>query len=124
MVPKKDSANSDFTGYRFENLVASQLLKYCHLQEDYHGHKMELRYIRDVEEREVDFVVLKDKLPLFCVECKTGEKKLSPHLLYFKSRLKIPKCYQVHTGTLDYGNESTEARVLPFWKMCKIENLP
>ncbi|MFH1727976.1 MAG: hypothetical protein ABIA04_06120 [Pseudomonadota bacterium] len=36
-------------GYRFENLVANQLLKYCHLQEDAEGDKMELRFLRDTD---------------------------------------------------------------------------
>jgi hypothetical protein len=55
-------------GARFENLVASQLLKYCHLIEDTEGHAMELRFLRDTDTREVDFVVLKDRKPLFAVE--------------------------------------------------------
>ena len=48
-------------GSRFENMVASQLLKFCHFQEDVHGHKMELRYLKDIDNREIDFVVLKTK---------------------------------------------------------------
>lgn len=38
------------------------------------GHRIELRFLRDIDGREVDFFVLKDKKPLFAVECKTGEK--------------------------------------------------
>lgn len=34
-------------GPRFENLVASQLLKYCHWIEDTQGHVMELRFLRE-----------------------------------------------------------------------------
>src|SRR5438094_697147 len=63
-----------YKGARFENLVASQLLKYCHWIEDTQGYAMELRYLRDVVQREVDFVVLRDHRPLFAVECKAGEK--------------------------------------------------
>ena len=33
-------------GPRFENLVASHLLKYCHWQEDTLGHAMDLRFLR------------------------------------------------------------------------------
>ncbi len=47
-------------GARFENFVGSHLLKYCHFEQDVNGFKMELRYLRDVERRELDFVVLKD----------------------------------------------------------------
>lgn len=35
-------------GARFENLVASQLLKFCHYQEDCFGRKVELRYFKNV----------------------------------------------------------------------------
>ena len=57
-------------GIRFENMMACQLLKYCHFHEDVDGYKMELRYLRDTDKREVDFVVLKNKKPCFAVECK------------------------------------------------------
>lgn len=109
-------------GVRFENMVASHLLKYCHYHEDTQGFKMELKYIRDTDKREVDFVVVKDKKPLFAVECKLTEKALAPGIKYFAQRLTIPKYYQVHMGTKDFGDEST-GRVLPFAKFCELEKL-
>lgn len=109
-------------GTRFENMVASHLLKYCHFMEDTQGYKMELRYLRDINGHEVDFVVLQNKTPLYAVECKSGEKNISPHISYFKERTKIPKFYQVHLGEKDYGH-STQGRVLPFWKFCSEEKL-
>jgi len=42
---------------RFENLVASHLLKLCHYLET-RGHAVELRFVRDREGRECDFLVL------------------------------------------------------------------
>lgn len=102
-------------GFRFENLVASHLLKYCHFIEDTQGYTMELRYLRDTDQREIDFIVLKDKKPIFAVECKTGDKQLSPHIKYFKERTKIPIFFQVHRGTADYG-QPENGRVLPFIK--------
>jgi predicted AAA+ superfamily ATPase len=106
------------SGFRFENLVASHLLKYCHFIEDTEGYAMELRYLRDTDGREVDFVVIRDKKPIFAVECKTGEKRLSPHIEYFKQRTKIPLFYQVHMQTKDYGT-ATSGRVLPFITFCR-----
>ena len=47
-------------GFRFENLVACQLLKYAHFQEDVFGDQMELRYLRDTDGREIDFVVIRN----------------------------------------------------------------
>lgn len=106
-----------------ENLVASQLLKYCHFKEDTEGYKMELRFLRDTDKREIDFVVLQNKKPLFAVECKTGEKNLSPHISYFAQRTPIPAFYQVHLGTKNYGKESS-GRVLPFEKFCQELAMP
>lgn len=110
-------------GLRFENMVASHLLKYCHFLEDTEGEKMELRFIRDTDKREIDFVVLKNSKPLFAVECKTGEKSLSPHIDYFKARTSIPKFYQVHLGTKHIEIDK-QCSILPFWRFCKDLNLP
>lgn len=109
-------------GSKLENMLASHLLKYCHHKEDTQGYKMELRFLRDTNRREVDFVVLKDKIPLFAVECKTGEKNLSKNISYFKHRTKIPYFYQVHFGKKDYSPEAG-IRVLPFLTLCKVLNL-
>lgn len=103
-------------GARFENMVASQLLKYCHWREDTEGYRMELRYLRDTDRREVDFVVLQDGLPLFAVECKSGEKSIHQNLHYFAERTAIPLFYQVHKGTRSFARG--RIRVEPFIKFC------
>jgi len=110
------------SGPRFENFIASQLLKYCHFIEDTEGFRMDLRFLRDTDKREADFVVLKDDVPLFAVECKTGEKALNPSLFYFKERTEIPKFYQVHTGTKDY--EKNGIRMIPVYTFCKELHMP
>ncbi len=104
-------------GYRFENLVSSHLLKYCHFIHDTGGHSMELRYLRDTDGREIDFVVLKNKKPVFAVECKSGDRALSKHVNYFKDRTQIPEFYQVHMKDKDFGTPKT-GRVLPFLTFC------
>jgi predicted AAA+ superfamily ATPase len=105
---------------RFENLVAANLLKYCHHLEDTEGEEMELRFLRDSAGREVDFVVLKNRSPLFAVECKLGERGLSRQVAYFAQRTEIPKFYQVHTGNTDVEFSGHRARVLPFYKFTEI----
>jgi len=105
-------------GARLENLVASHLLKYCHYIEDTESYRMELRFLRDTDRREIDFVVIKDKKPIFAVECKTGEKSISPHIAYFAARTNIPAFYQVHLGKKDFGHPKS-GRVLPFEVFCK-----
>jgi predicted AAA+ superfamily ATPase len=109
-------------GARFENLVASHLLKLCHHLEDTEGHRMELRYLRDTDKREVDFVVLRDRKPLFAVEAKSGEREISPALRYFKARTSIPRWYQVHLGTKDAVVGGV--RVLPFARLVAELDIP
>lgn len=99
-------------GPRFENMVASHLLKYCHFIEDTEGYDMDLRFLRDTDKREVDFVVLRQNQPLFAVECKSGEKSVNPAIFYFKDRTPVSRFYQVHMGNKDY--EKNDVRVLPF----------
>ncbi|MFN8176325.1 MAG: ATP-binding protein [bacterium] len=109
-------------GARFENLVASQLLKFCHLVEDTEGHAMELRYLRDTDRREVDFVVLRGSRPLFAVECKSGDRAIGPSLHYFAERTPIPRFYQVHRG--EGRHERGKIAVLPFTDFCAELNMP
>jgi len=80
---------------RIENLVASHLLKFCHFLEDTEGYRIDLRFLRDKEKREVDFLVLVDRKPWFAVEVKARKESLSSHLRYFGDRLRIPYLYQV-----------------------------
>lgn len=113
-----DWSQIETPGIRFENMVASHLLKYCHFMEDVEGYKMELRFLRNTDKREIDFVILKNKKPLFAVECKTGEKSISPHLFYFKDRTTIPHFYQVHLGTL-HRQVDDRISIMPFADFCK-----
>lgn len=104
-------------GLRFENMVASHLLKLCDYWRDVLGYRTELRYIRDEKGREVDFVVLRNRKPLFAVECKLSDNELHPALLEFRSKLDIPKWYQVHMGK-HFRKINEDLAILPFEKFC------
>ncbi|MBI5846543.1 MAG: ATP-binding protein [Nitrospirae bacterium] len=80
---------------RFENLIASHLLKFVHFITDNEGHKAELYYLRDVDKREVDFLVTIKNRPWFAVEVKLNDTAPSPNLLYFRDRLAITHLFQV-----------------------------
>ncbi len=82
-------------GIKFENMISSHLLKYCHFLLDKEGYKANLHYLRDVEKREVDFLVAIDNKPWFCVETKISFKDIATSLRYFKDKLRIPFAYQV-----------------------------
>ena len=82
-------------GVRLENMIALHLLKFCNFLYDAQGHKAQLHYIRNLEQREVDFLVTIDRKPWFCVEVKATAKNMVPSLKYFGERLRIPFMYQV-----------------------------
>lgn len=105
---------------RFENLVASNLLKYCHRIEDWEGDRMELQFVRDSMKRELDFIVIRNSKPEFAVECKTGDRDISKNISYFSKRTNIPYFYQVHMGKKDYELAKHRARILPITSLAKI----
>jgi predicted AAA+ superfamily ATPase len=109
-------------GPRLENLVASHLMKLCHFREDTEGERMELRFLRDTDVREVDFVVLEGRKPRFAVEVKSGERSVGPALRYFKERVGIPRWYQVHLGTKDVMVDGV--RILPLATLCRELGVP
>ena len=55
----------------------------------------ELRYLRDKQKREVDFLVVRDRRPWFLVEVKKGETGLSPALAHFQRQTKAEHAFQV-----------------------------
>ncbi len=106
-------------GARFENLMAVHLLKYVYFLQDSQGHKMELRYFRDTDGREVDFVVLKDQKPVLFVECKLKQQAVSPPLLYLQKKYPQVRAYQVHyQGEQNYQTKEG-IRVLPATEFLK-----
>ena len=82
-------------GARFENLIATSLLKRLHYLEDRDGYRYELRYIRDKEGREVDFVIVKDGKIEELIEAKYSDETISRSLAYYAERLKPPKATQI-----------------------------
>ena len=83
-------------GARFENLIAGHLLKWVHFQQDYNGRDVELAYFRDIDRREVDFIITDDKYPIRAIECKLKHKEISRSLKYFKSKFPGIDAVQVH----------------------------
>ena len=88
---------------RFENLVAAHLLKWVHFEEDARGRDLELRYFRDTDGREVDFVVVEGRKPILLVEAKWSEGTLDTNLRYLKLRYPDADAWQIHaTGRKDF----------------------
>ncbi len=92
-------------GARFENMVACHLFKECCFIEDSKGIARELRYFRDTDRREVDFVVVEDSNPLLFVECKFSDTKISPALRYLKNKFPtVPALQVVQQAQIDFTN--------------------
>jgi predicted AAA+ superfamily ATPase len=88
---------------RFENLVASHLLKWTHHQQDVSGRDLGLRYFRDTDGREVDFVVVDGRKPILVAEAKWGDAPVDRSLRYLKARFPACEAWQVSaTGHKDF----------------------
>ena len=68
--------------------MACHLLKWVHHRQDTQGRELELRFFRDVDGHEVDFVIVEDRDPVQLVECKRG-------LRYLKKRFPAAKAFQI-----------------------------
>lgn len=79
---------------RFENMVGSHLLKFCDFYHNTFGIKAKLRYLRDRQGREVDFLVTWGETPWFMVECKLTRGPAKA-LNYFAERLKVQQKFLV-----------------------------
>ena len=82
-------------GQRAENFIASHLLKAVHLWTDVGFGEFGLYFIRDKEQREVDFLVTKNNQPWFLVEVKKNDRHISPALLRFHEALKTEHAFHV-----------------------------
>ncbi len=82
-------------GCRAETLAACHLLKAVDTWTDLGFGSFELRYLRDKQKREVDFLVVRDRKPWFLVEVKVGEQALSPALAHFQRQIQAPHAFQM-----------------------------
>jgi len=88
---------------KFENLVASHLLKWVHFEQDVKGRDVELRYFRDIDGREADFVIMENRKILTVVECKWGDAEVDRGLRYLKVRAAGAQAWQISAvGRKDY----------------------
>ncbi|WP_103897579.1 ATP-binding protein [Rickettsia fournieri] len=82
-------------GTRFENLVASHLLKAVYFWNETGLGDFGLYYLRDKQKREVDLVITKDNQPWILVEAKVSDSTVSSSLKYFHELLNPEFSFQV-----------------------------
>ncbi len=105
---------------RFENLVACHLLKWVHYQQDVQGKDLDLRYFRDVDRREVDFVIVERRHPILMVECKWGDADVDRGLRYLHARFPNCDAWQISAkGRKDYVTPEG-IRVAPALKLLRL----
>lgn len=82
-------------GERFENLVASHLLKAVYFWNETGLGNFSLHYLRDKQKREVDFIVIKDNKPWILIETKVSDISISQSLRYFSELIKPEYAFQL-----------------------------
>lgn len=82
-------------GARFENMVACHLLKWVHFEQDTKGRDLDLRYFRDIDGREVDFVVTERGRPTRLVECKWSDADADRGIRYLRARFPEAEAWQI-----------------------------
>lgn len=76
---------------RFENLVASHLLKACHYWTDTGEGNYEIYYLRNKDKQEIDFLITQNKKPWLCIEVKKKEAQINHKVVSkFTDHLKCP----------------------------------
>jgi predicted AAA+ superfamily ATPase len=82
-------------GPRFENMVASHLLKAVDFWTDTGEGTFDLYYLRNKDKLEVDFLLTRDRKPWLAVECKLSDDELSPGFAAFLPHLGWPLFVQL-----------------------------
>jgi len=82
------------------------------LRKDAFGESWELFYLRDKEQREIDFVVTLNRRVHWLIEVKRTDSALSPSLKYYTERLQ-PKASVQLVLQLERAQEKTGIKILP-----------
>jgi uncharacterized protein len=83
-------------GAKFETFIAAHLYKAVQWWTDTGLGQFDLFYIRDLQKREVDFIVTREQEPWFLVEAKLNSRQaISKSLYHFHEILKVPRAFQV-----------------------------
>ncbi len=104
-------------GARFENFIASHLLKNINYWNDRGLEKYKLHFLKDKDQHEVDFIVTRNNEPWFLVEAKLSKSdRISENLKLFQSQTKATHAFQV-VYNMDYVNANcfnhTEPIIVP-----------
>lgn len=85
---------------RFENYLAVQLAAACSAWSEQGYGRYELCYVRDQDRREVDFVIVRNQVPIALIEAKNSFQAWPASLSYYCQKLNIPG-FLVYPGQKD-----------------------
>jgi predicted AAA+ superfamily ATPase len=94
----RDWSAIDDPGNKAETFTACHLLKAVEGWNDLGLGSFSLGYLRDKNQREVDFIVTKNDKPWFLAEVKNTDTSISPWLAYYQQQLKVPFAFQIVFG--------------------------
>jgi predicted AAA+ superfamily ATPase len=90
-----DYAGIDDEGARFENLVASHLLKVCDFWSQTGEGEFALHFLRDKQKREVDFLIVRDGRPWIPIEVKLNDTAPAKNLFAYLAILGLSHGLQI-----------------------------
>lgn len=99
----RDWSGIENEGAKAETFIANHLLKSVDGWTDLGFGMYELRYLRDRQKREVDFLIVQNGKPWILIEAKMNATAISPSLAHFQAQTKAPHALQA-VFTLPYEN--------------------
>lgn len=112
-----DWSQVEDSGARFENLVACHLKKAVDYYNDTGQANLSLRYLRDKDKNEVDFIIVKNEKPLASFEVKLNDLNLDKSFVKFQKKEKFPHFQVVMTSDIHRNYKELNATVISFNKL-------
>ncbi|MGZ3633439.1 MAG: DUF4143 domain-containing protein, partial [Parachlamydiaceae bacterium] len=97
-------------GIKFENFVATCLLKHVFANIDMHGESYSLSYLQTKERQEVDFAIAQNEKLMLMIEAKYADAAVSPGLRYFNHKYFVPGVQLVKELKRERLNNGIEVR--------------
>ncbi|MCP5055216.1 MAG: ATP-binding protein [bacterium] len=99
-------------GARFENLVASHLLKACDFWTQTGEGDFALHFLRDKQKREVDFLIVRDGRPWLPIEVKTSDRTPHKGLFAYLRALELRRGLQIVRNPHHSTHEAGEHQIV------------
>ncbi len=90
-----DWAECEDEGAKFENIIASHLIKACHIWTDSGEGVFNLFYLKNKQKQEIDFLITKNNKPFLPIECKLNSTNFTSNFNSFNKHLNLPECVQI-----------------------------